>query len=78
MLRIRFVCFKIVSFCEYDNEHLGCVKVANFRSWCAITLFTPNNSVSWSYICVCVCIYIIFNMTANGLSPGGSGYYACT
>jgi len=25
-----------------------------------------------------IIIIIIINLTANGLSPGGSGYYACT
>jgi hypothetical protein len=27
---------------------------------------------------IIIIIIIIINLTANGLSPGGSGYYACT
>jgi len=29
----------------------------------------------WLYLII---IIIIINLTADGLSPGGSGYYACT
>ena len=30
------------------------------------------------YLYLCIYIFIIIYLTANGLSPGGSGYNACT
>ena len=42
--------------------------------------FHPNTytQLQKSVIIIIIIIIIIRNLTANGLSPGGSGYYACT
>ena len=42
-----------------------------------------STQIKWSNrnvksLIIIIIIIIIINLTVNGLSPGGSGYYACT
>jgi len=50
--------WEMVSFCEYDNERLGCVKGSKFPKAVYDYCVCSNNSASWSYMCVCVCVCV--------------------
>jgi hypothetical protein len=48
--------WEMVSFCEYGNERLGCVKGSRFPKLVCNCCVCTNNSASRSYVCVCVCV----------------------
>ena len=55
-------------------KQIGCAVVALINDW----IHNLFHDTFICYLIIIIIIIIIINLTANGLSPGGSGYNACT